>query len=311
MPSRLYRPPPPGKEPSASELLEDHPHTISKESLVERIVAKSQAAVKVNRVRAAFYQRLRAGRRCSCFEASEEAQNQCIVCIGTGVVGGYEKYGCRTEILDVTRPDIIAVNVKPAYKDQTHPVRFKLLDGAKYGYVETKIRIRPNTGVADAAQFIASIKHPGTNATAWVKSPSAPIWDALTKENFQARLASTEMQLRIVLERNDIDTPSPTANVVRVRYQLLEDVLINVDIPRSPNSFSLGDLGVFEEFQTLTFFLDNTLQDVNSNDFFQLERDQRRWKAIEVNDNTPFGVRTSWFITVRRIQGSEGINALP
>ena len=122
-------------EPSDTDHKIDHIHDIVRDQLAPRIQTKSANAVLTDRRYFLYYRRRRTGRRCSCFLTETSPENQCPICVGTGIVGGFDKFGTITEILDYTTPNLIMVNVEPNFKEDTRPVYLKLIDGKDEGYI--------------------------------------------------------------------------------------------------------------------------------------------------------------------------------
>ena len=80
-------------EPSNTDHKVDAINELVQEQLVPRIKSMSANAVTVDRRDFYYYKRKRTGRRCSCYATDTSPDNQCQICYGKGIVGGFEKYG--------------------------------------------------------------------------------------------------------------------------------------------------------------------------------------------------------------------------
>jgi len=106
----------------------DAVHQVIKEQLAPRIAQKSANAVLSDRRAFFYYKRKKNGRRCSCFGNETSPDSDCLVCYGTGFVGGYDKYGTHSEIIDYTRSYVFASGIEFDYENRTVGFSRSLLD---------------------------------------------------------------------------------------------------------------------------------------------------------------------------------------
>ena len=124
-----------------------------RENLIPRVAEHSRISIKTDPVKFLYYQELRFGRRCSCWnEVDSNADKRCPICFGRGHVTGYNKYGTKWHVIDTTHENLTLVNVAPDFLGQKRPVPLKLMDVPK-GYIETSIQTGVNTGVLDLLTF--------------------------------------------------------------------------------------------------------------------------------------------------------------
>lgn len=316
MPARIYKP---RNDATAEKLTikRDTSQTLAKELLLPRIVERNQSALSVVPTPFLFFSKLPQGRRCACWQAYDSPQSDCKVCFGQGVVGGFERYGCQTEVFDVTHPKISLLNVLPDYASETAPSRFSLINTAVYGEIRGEIRIpQPNLGLnllqLRMWEHQARNEEPGS-IEAYCKTPSEEEYISLTREAIEARITSPSLQLLIKLSR-----PSPTACLpvfeqLRLRVSLIpeEKQVINVNLPREQEAYALEELGIVDMFGSVNFWLDNTLKRITTEDFFVSLRNNRRFKPVEVNPSQPHGILLSWDASCRFIREYENYLAVP
>lgn len=303
MSSRLYRPKRDDKVFVGQDVLREHAHKIATEQLIPRIAVENQIAVETIETQVYFYQKipLGSGRRCSCFDVEVSPDSHCNCCYGTGIVGGYWKHGTHLEVLDVTHPSIRAANVFVDQERRSRPRHFILIPGATRGYLIS--RMRPKTNIGEIDHIYAQTQIPdGTDITASVKAPTDTEWVEMTKDNLAQRLYNPWIDLRIDLFRASVSAPSPRVAFVFVRYSYLEDKVIRANIPRATKSNMLQEFGVMDDWQTQTFWTDNTLRKVTTEDWFAQVSTGTRWKIISVSDFAPEGKLLSWEADTRLVQ---------
>jgi len=103
----------------------------------------------------------------------------------------------------------------------------------------------------------------------------------------------------------------PKLVLIRFCYRLLRITSVRVDIPRVTESLTLEEFGIYESWTSQNFFLDNTIANTTTEDFLVNLLDNTRWKVIEVRDNKPMGILTSWDLTCRKIQAFEPYARIP
>lgn len=310
MGARGYRPPDDDRVTSRTDILDDLPQRHAREDLVPIIARMSQNATNVDPVYFEFFQRLKTGRRCSCWQVETEAQALCVCCFGTGVVVGYNKRGTKTEVFDVTYPNTKCANTTPDYTHPTRPTFWSLVKTAVYGTIEFDFPITSNIGKIDVFD-IQDYQPEGTEIQYYVKAPSEVDFIQLTRAAVSARLGQKKLQIKVVMKRVSPSAPLPKLVCIRFSYKLIPHTEVRVDIPRVQESLTLEEFGIYQSFSSQTFFMDNTLKNVSTEDFMYNVRDGTRWKIIEVSDNRPLGMLTSWDLTARLVQDFESYTKVP
>lgn len=295
---------------TGTDLKGDAPYQLAQQQLIPQIAKRSRNAVKVNRQDFMFFQRKQAGRRCSCFVVEQSPDGGCGVCFGTGFVGGYDKFGCESEIIDVTRPGLRLVNVEPNYEAKTRPVLFKLIDGASRGWIETDVQLHSNVRLVDVIQSrdsIADRRNAKVNILVW----SGAAWKPLNDSTLSTLLANHRITVRIELSRRLLTTESPLFSHLLMRYRKLENPRIIADIPRRRKSIVLEEFGISDRYEVINLFLADEPRNVATEDFFVLLAEGTRWKVIDESENKPGGILTSHDVTARLINTWESYAQVP
>ena len=305
-----YRPPDDDRVVSKTDILGDLPQRHAREHLIPIIARASQNASNVNPTYFEYFQRIKTGRRCSCWTVETEPAGICPCCFGTGVVGGYNKRGTKTHVFDVTHPKTSTANISPDYNQVTRPCYWSLIKSAVYGVMDFDFDIRKNIGVLDTLD-IKDYSPEGTEINYWVKSPSETEYKRLTHEEIQCRLGQKRIQIRVEMKRVSPSSPLPKLVCIRVAYRIIPLTEIRVNIPRAQESLTLEELGIYQSFSSQSFWLDNTLKNISTEDWLYNTLDGTRWKVIESSDNKPHGILTSWDLTCRLIQSYESYSLIP
>lgn len=261
-----------------------------------------------------YYRRRNVGRRCSCVSGEQsQASATCSVCYGTSVVGGYDKYGTWTEVVDCTYPGLDLINV--VNKPEPRPSRLVLDPLATTGVVQARVRIRPNAGYIDnfhvAMSGAVTITMRGSNSATWVPA---------TSDNLPSLLNAQYIDFRIRLHRSSIREQSPTFLKLFLRYGLLpkSEIQLPGDIPPNTESISLQEYGFDEQFGTINCVMGSAghgrtskITTFSNEDFlYNLER-ARYWKITEVKPNYALGVYMSFDLTARWVQSYEVYRKFP
>jgi hypothetical protein len=310
MATRSFRPSEGAPITDATQVMGEDVHNISVGQLIPRIAERSKKAVDTVPIHIYFYQGVKAGRRCSCFDIETSPDGQCEACFGTGVVGGFDKYGTTLEVLDVTHPSVVTTNIFPDWSSRRKPIPFSLIQGARFGVVEARIKLTTNVGVVDAlsADYILP---EGTKMEATMKSPADTGYVALTKENLQQRLFNPYVDLRISLWRVSPEQESPLLKSVYMRYKNVNDYSLKANIPRVEKSIALQEIGIADEWSGQLFYLDNTLKTVSTEDYLVSIEGDTRWKIRTAKENAPHGQLTSWDLEARLVQEHESFMRVP
>jgi hypothetical protein len=287
----------------------DAPNRIAQEQLIPRIVHQQRNAVRVNRQEFFFYRRKQAGRRCSCWAIEQSPDGACSVCYGVGIPSGYDKWGCESEVIDVSRPGLRMLNVEPDYAAQTRPVLFGLVDGATRGYVECDVDVRTNVRMVDRLDLIATGDPKFTTSRLMLQA--GPDFTQATDAAVSSALANPRITFRIEMARQNANTPTPRVSHVLLRYRKLERPRVIADIPRRRKSIVLEEFGISDRFETINLVFADEPRTVSTEDMMILIQEGTRWKCIDESENRPGGILTSHDVTARLINSWENYARIP
>lgn len=306
-----YRPPDNDRVTTNTDVLDDIAQRHAREDLLPIIAQKTRNALNVTPIYIEFFQRMKTGRRCSCFTVETDPAGLCPACFGTGTVGGYNKRGTKTEVFDVTHPNVVTTNLQPDYGSNTRPIFWSMLDTAVYGTLEYSIQINKNVGLIDVFE-IRDYKPEGTEILYFVRSDEEVTYVNLTRAALEQRLLSTNrMHFFITFKRRTPSTPLPKLQTIRFSYRLLRLTGLRADIPRVTESLTLEEFGLYESFTNQKFALDNTLKNCTTEDFIINVLDNSRWKVVEVVSNAPMNLILSWDLVCRKVQDFEPYSKVP
>lgn len=293
-------------EQDGSQVLQNNHHEVARDQLVPRIIKRNREAILTDPHYFYFFQRRRTGRRCSCFRIETSPDGQCQVCFGTGIVGGYVKFGTVDEWFDSTYPGIRSVNVIQNFADGTRPVMLTLNQQATDGYVEFDWRIRPSIRQTDLFQVVTrNLGTTRSTAQAYIKGPLDAAFAPLSNAAINERLYGHTATIRVALSRQLLSDPPPLLSHVYIRYCVCPETRIRMDIPRVSESITLAEYGVFDSFTTISGWLTDEVKKVGTEDFFKRIEDGTLWKTIEAQPNRPLLQDTSHDLQLRLIQGFE------
>jgi hypothetical protein len=282
---------------------------------VPQMINRAKNALKTNAFLMHVYFKLRSGRRCSCWGKGETPDGYCVSCFKAGYVGGYEKFGCQTSLIDSTHPDLSLVNILPDFKCGRVPIPLALTSKALFGAMEVKVKIAPNNGILDLFKVYATTPK-GSSIAIKVRRVDEDSFVDATEENITNRLGSGVIVLRVEMSRTSLGVTAPYLKAIRLRYQVRgttpDDVLVTMNIPLGEESFQLQDLGLWETFTTIQLFTDNTLKAVKNEDFVHNPRDNRRFMIINAKKFDPTNTTVSWLLNARFVQSElDAINEFP
>lgn len=228
------------------------------------------------------------------------------MCFGTGIVGGYVKFGTADEWFDSTYPGIRSVNVIQNFADGTRPVMLTLNPQATDGYVEFDWRIRPSIRQTDLFQVVTrNLGTTRSTAHAYIKGPLDAAFVPLSNVTINERLYGHTATIRVALSRQLLSDPPPLLSHVYIRYCVCPQTLVRMDIPRVSESITLAEYGVFDSFTTISGWITDEVRQVGTEDFFKRIEDGTLWKTIESQPNRPLLQDTSHDLQLRLIQGFE------
>lgn len=293
-------------EQDGSQVLDVNHHEVARDQLVPRIIKRNREAILTDPHWFYFFQRKRTGRRCSCFRIETSPDGLCQVCFGTGMVGGYTKFGTTDEWFDSSYPGIRTVNVVQNFADGTRPVMFTLNSAALQGYVEFDWRIKPSIRQTDLFQVIT--RNLGTTRStvrSFIKGPTDTDFVTLSHRAIDERLSGFTATLRVELSRLALSDPRPLLSHVYIRYCLCPETRVRMDIPRVSQSITLAEYGVYDSFTTLSGWLTDEVRVVGTEDFFKKVEDGTMWKTIESQPNRPLLQNTSHDLQLRLVNSFE------
>lgn len=268
-----------------------------------------------------YFRRRTSGRLCSCMLGDENSPaSTCLVCFNTGFVGGYDKYGTRTEVLDSTHPSLTLTNVHGNYDSGTRTTFFVLDDDAKVGMIQATIELRKNSSsyvdqlmTYDNASTLGGdgvidylCREYGTNT--WMQ------WNTQNVQNILNTQSATKMEVCIYLRRRSVNVVnSPCFSHLYLRYGLLpaQQAIVFADIPRSTETITLQEYGFDEQIGTIQMFTDNTVTTYTIDDFFYYIEVQKFWKLSEVQPLRTMGMYISFDLTARYMQKYEIATQVP
>jgi hypothetical protein len=238
---------------------------------------------------------------------------QCQICYGTGIVGGYSKFGTVDLTIDVTHPSLRAINVRPLYELQARPVLIGLEETALTGFIEVDVEIRQSLGVSDVYNLVvrtSSITQ-HNSIVAKVKTSSESSFVDVTYDSLNARLSAQQLTFRFEFSRETLSDSNPIFSHFFLRTKLIAELIVPVDIPRDRESITLAEFGIYDSWQTITAYLDSTVPRVGVEDFIYRCRDQELWKIVDSSPNRPLNVLTSHDVTLRLVQTFEPYTNVP
>jgi hypothetical protein len=278
-----------------------------------------------------LYIRLKNGRRCSCFSGSNvEPNGECQTCFGTGFVGGYEKFGTHSELIDPSCR-YNAVNVYSEISNNGTIPCIQLCDTATFGYLETSIEIGNNRGEVDYYREYYS----GVNSSARIKvfvkpsnshysysESSDKIIEDFLKEGFR------KLDFKIEFSRSNLSCPSPKLYNVWVRYRIRpekdrpehpgESYTLKCDIPPAQTTETFDQNGGSNSmFTNLTVVTDPMVYNNYTADdcLYELGEynngKELRWKIYQVEKLSQVNSLTSTKLETTLVMDYEPFNKFP
>jgi hypothetical protein len=298
--------------PSRTAYLEDQPYTQAIEQLLPQIAAESEQAAKPVRQVFHYYRKKLTGRRCSCFSVETSPDGMCQICFGSGRVGGWDMHGCRTEVVDVTHPNLRLVNCQADYDLGIRPTPFTLIDGSKTGFIETEVPIVRNIQRVQLIQEYVGMKRKGSTYCTYLRAPGETTYTQLTDQSLKQRLGESKLFFRIVLTRQNTGLPSPRYSHLFLRYQLIPDVRMYGDMNLAEESFELGEMGYTDQFTTLSLYIARNFDYIRNEDFMVRQFDQKRFKVTRYERNCVSEILLSHRVMARLlIPGSDSLIRFP
>ena len=286
---------------------EDYPHEVALLDLVPRIQSRARDALSVDRVETLFFQRKLTGRRCSCFLVESSPDAGCQICYGTGIVGGYTKFGTVDFTIDYTHPGLRAVNVRPLFELQARPVLMGLDDNALDGFFEVDVNVRQNTGAVDFWNLVVRTTSltQFNSLAASIRTQDEDEFVPVTYESLNERVSQQFLVFRFDFHRDTLSDANPIFSQLFLRAKLIDELSVFVDIPRDRESITLAEFGIYDSWQTISAYFDNTMPRIGVEDFLFRCRDHELWKVVDASPNRPLNILPSHDTTLRLIQTFE------
>ncbi len=298
--------------PSGTDYKGNNPRRIAKEQLIPQIARRTENAIAVASKPIAFFRRIKSGRRCSCFMMAAAAEGNCQICFATSYVGGYEKYGCMTEIIDITRPGLQTLGLRPPFEKMFRPMVLSLTGTSLKGVIETEITFAANAKLVDYLKAEYTLRDRRKSAVQVLIKPwGTSDFVLLNEKVLKLALHGRNAVIRVILTRTNANVASPLFSHLVLRYRLLQDISLSADIPKRKESVILRDYGIQDSYDYLNFVLPNKIKTLCNEDFFVLLDEGTRWKVKEVTPNRPLGQLTSYQAVGRLIGHSEPYMKIP
>lgn len=265
-----------------------------------------------------LYIRIKDGRRCCCFKGvNVEPDGECPVCFGTGIVGGFEKFGTHLEVIDPSRK-CVCVNVIPDIANPSEPPNFKLHPESLEGYLECDVDIGYNKGVIDYYREYTSINTGSAKIKTSVKSLDKDTEYILSSDKAIRDLlsiGSRKLRFKIEFTRNHLTVPSPILSHIYIRYTNKDKEVFKLksDIPPAQSSANFDPNGGSNlVFNSITALFDPRVYDRFTSDDFLYEIEKGlRWKINEVERKTQVGTVTQIQCTSTLIADYESYKKVP
>lgn len=262
----------------------DAVHQVIKEQLAPRIAQKSANAVLSDRRAFFYYKRKNNGRRCSCFGQETSPDSDCFVCYGTGYVGGYDKYGTHTEIIDFTKSYVFTSDVQYDFDNRT--VGF---NGVAGSFIEADVEFPRNSRTVDT--FYLGVDH----LEKFKVTVISPIVKEINKpEDLNQFLNLGSMRVRIEF------LGDAYFQFLMMRFTIKEDHIVYADIA---NNFAAPSLDGFGEFESLSeipmTFAGASMSMIDSKDILYRLYDGAKLKVTSSTKNIVSGTLTEVTVNAR------------
>jgi hypothetical protein len=321
MGARTYKGPQNQRRVDGSEVFDNlTPGTIAMEQTYPGIAERNKRALTGEWLDVFLYQQIRSGRRCSCWGSNQNPSKVCEVCYGTGLVGGFQKYGTAAWLLDATTPNL-ALNNIVLYSSREGPEVFGLAENAVSGEIYVPGDLQGNWGPLDT---LITTAWPGEDGEIgfFVRTPAKPDWQPLrdsligkTVSHVCGVTSATTLfntpqrfDIKVTMQRSSIQAETPLLEklFLRIYRTSKEAAILRANRPRSTHANSLSELGILDEWTSERWWFNQLVpRSVSDLDWFcEIVRDIR-WKALDTDFFAPQNFALSWDIAVRKIQNFE------
>jgi len=262
----------------------DAVHRVIKDQLAPRIAQKSANAVLSDRRAFFYYKRKNNGRRCSCFGNETSPDSDCLVCYGTGYVGGYDKYGTHSEIIDYTKPYVFASGIEFDYENRT--VGFA---GTAGSFIEADIEFPRNAKGIDTL-YLGVDKQEAFKMS--VISPM--IIDISKPADLESILNLGKIRVRIDFLKDAY------FQFLLFRFIISEDSVVYADIANNNAAPSLESFGEFESLSEIPMtFAGSKMGMIDSKDILYRLHDGAKLKVTSSTKNIVAGTLTEVTVNAR------------
>ena len=294
-----------------TDMVGDTFHILSKEQLIPQIANRTKNAIAVDRREVFLYQRLREGRRCSCFANGETSPHSlCPICHATGFVGGFLKWGTDLYIFDPTQKWVgVNATISPLLGI---PPWFTLEAGSTHGYVEWVMKLRRSHYFGLDSSWFDYRRGEGQIEFLFKLEGHDPSFIIFSEIALKERILIAEcgqFRFKVIMSRTVPDDQSPLFQQFWFRALTeSQNPVLFVDIPRRQESNVLAEYGALEIFNQIQFaFASDQIQRINLEDMILKLEDMTRWKVIEQSPNDPLNILTSIDIQARKVFKDEAM----
>jgi hypothetical protein len=287
---------------------------IVREQLIPQISNRTRNSISVDGRHVLLYQRLRSGRRCTCWQGVDSTPtSECPICLATGFSGGFLKWGTDLYLMDPSREwRGINVLLNPLIGV---PPWFTLEAGAVSGYVEWyEDLLKTSYFGLDVSRFEYR-RNRGSIELQLKLEGSDPSYVPFTENALKQRVLLANggrIFFRVYMKRAVASDPSPMFLyfMFRTLVRSTEQPILLVDIPRRNESVVLQEFGILESLNQVNMVFSDVVKRINVEDAVIRLFDMTRWKVIESSPNDPKNLLTSHDVNVRKVYEDEGINRI-
>ena len=278
-------------------------------------------AFTVHPIYCAYYKKLNHGRLCTCREdqinkdIQETAEQKpiaiadfllnvpqllptrdnCPICFDVGFVGGYQRMGSISHVLDYTFPAKTSGGVRV---EKSRPYIFRPSD--KIGKVTWNLRI---------PKYFDRIEDV---AIRWMQEPKE--WALIINNNEFNKdeiEVNKNMVVDIELSMRDANNPDAGCYAIFMVFGISEDVLIKANFPNLTKSLT-ADFNITNEIQSpQPVYFSSELDRCDSTDLFIDTRFHRLWRVLEIETNAPYGKVIDYKTNARVIKDFERAYLVP
>lgn len=221
--------------------------------LWQRIIQRHEQVLQTGSVATNLWQMLKFGRMCSCLKPeSGQTPARCPICYGTQLVGGYERFGYQTLVIDAALPGLQATG--GAIILAKTPTVVELQKDAQEGQIITPVfQISDNLGFnaskLDAFNWARDIGQ--ENFTVEYSPDGGETFFPLSdSQNLNERVFN--LQLRVTIKRNN--TASPVFTALRIRFQNKSTTNILISKKSFPEQHWLESFGIRLKLDGVTWW---------------------------------------------------------